>query len=517
MPYDIRKRGSKWCVIKRADGQSLGCHDSKAKAERQRAAVIANEESATTDTVTIMDTNNGNSTFWFYPSVTTNTTAWSPNITLGKFEVTTPVETEDEVRGSAFEGVLAIIGSPTSDGRYLIPEEVSNRDLPIPVMVQTSTQDGHMGAEICGRIDTIDYIPVSDFAQRDEFNLSDVRDDAVVVWGSGTFDTSEFAEDAERVMENGAGVSIDMPPDRIAAFDPDTFEEIPEEEIDFQALMEGSYLIGIGGKIAALTIVSIPAFEEASIMLIPGHALVASAYGIQLKRDVLTAAAAGAAPLQPPSDWFFTPEPDTPCALTVTDKGHVFGHLALWNQCHTAFSTCEHAPRSSSDYAYFHVGEIETAEGECVSVGRITVGKEGNAKGGHASVVLGRQGAMDHYDKTGCVAAFVRAVNGEHGIWLTGAIRSDAPAETIRDLRANPPSGDWRDDELVAVLSVPVPGFPIPRVEALIASAENGEEEVKALIASGYSEAYAEPLDIPTYRRRLKELAERRKKNGKKY
>jgi len=89
-------------------------------------------------------------------------------------------------------------------------------------------------------------------------------------------------------------------------------------------------------------------------------------------------------------------------------------------------------------------------------------------------------------------------------------VRSDAPAERIRDMRANPPSGDWRDDELVAVLSVPVPGFAIPRVEALIASAENGNEEVRALIATGYTGEEYETLDMPTYRHRMKELAKRR-------
>jgi hypothetical protein len=425
------------------------------------------------------------------------------------------VETEaPEERGAAFEGVLAVVGSPTSDGRYLIPDEVFNRDLPILAMVQTATSEGHMGAEACGRIDSISYIPVGDFERRDEFNLTDVSDDAVVVWGEGTFDTSQFAQDAERMMENGAGVSIDMPPDRIAAFDPESLEEIPEEEIDFQALMEGSYLIGIGGKIAAATIVSIPAFEEASIQLVPGHALVASAFGIKRKTvEVLTASAAGAAPLKPPTEWFYIDEPNEPVPLTVTPQGQVYGHLALWDQCHPAFASCERAPRSQSDYAFFHVGGIVTDEGDLVPVGRITVGKDGNATGGHASVVHGRKGAMEHYEKTGCVGAFVRAKDGNLGIWLSGAVRSDAPAEKVRDMRANPPSGDWRDYELVGVLSVPVPGFPIPRYEALVASAGSGEEEVKVLIASGYSTLTEEsaPIDIPTYRRRMKELSERRR------
>lgn len=481
--------------------------------------------SAQETTVSVVDTNSTN--FWFIPSLENG---WQ-NYTgpLGSFTITFgPTEEAEEERGAHFEGVLAVVGSPTSDGRYLIPNEIGFRSLPVPFLVQTATEGGHIGAETCGRIEDIEFIPIGDFDRKEEFNLEDVRDEAVVVWATGTFDTSEFSNDAERMIENGAGVSIDMPPDRVAMFDPETYEEIPEEEVDWEQAMMGAYLVGIAGQISAATIVSIPAFEEASVVLVPGHALVASAYGLRVIREgVLTAAAAGAAPLKPPMEWFFTDEPDFPTPLTVTDDGQVYGHLALWDQCHVGFAGCERAPRSHTDYEFFHLGVVETEPDELgvdkVAVGRITVGEKGGARGGHASVVLGRQGAVEHYDNAGCVAAFVRASNGRLGIWLSGAVRSDVPAERIRDLKANPPSGDWRDGELVGVLSVPVPGFPIPRVEALVASAENGEEQVVTLIASGYTpESYGEGLegqviDMPTYRKQLKELAKRRKRAKRRY
>lgn len=43
MPYDVRKVGSKWVVMK-ADGSGkvFGRHDSAAKARRQLAAIMAN-------------------------------------------------------------------------------------------------------------------------------------------------------------------------------------------------------------------------------------------------------------------------------------------------------------------------------------------------------------------------------------------------------------------------------------------------------------------------------------------
>lgn len=130
--------------------------------------------------------------------------------------------------------------------------------------------------------------------------------------------------------------------------------------------------------------------------------------------------------------------------------------------CHTGFpNTCTTAPPSASEYAYFHTGEVLTADGERVATGRITVG------GGHAAPGLGFRGAMAHYDDAGAAAADVVAGEDTWGIWLAGAMRAELPEATIQALRANPPSGDWRrisgSLELMGALCVNTPGFPIPR------------------------------------------------------
>lgn len=192
-------------------------------------------------------------------------------------------------------------------------------------------------------------------------------------------------------------------------------------------------------------------------------------------------------PLKPPREWFSLPEADTPTPLTFEKSGKVYGHLALWGSCHTGFlngaiNECVSPPQSKTDYQHFHLGVIETQEGEDVRVGKVTYNTH------HAPLAASAKTAAAHYDHTGAVGAFVRARNGDLGIWLSGSVRSDIPAEGFRDLRANPPSGDWRslnrNLELVASLSVPVPGFPIPRAElALSASAE---PEINALILSGF-------------------------------
>ena len=198
----------------------------------------------------------------------------------------------------------------------------------------------------------------------------------------------------------------------------------------------------------------------------------------------LTAAAAGMAPLAPPAEWFEMPEPDGPTPLTVTAEGQVFGHAAVWDSCHTAFpGRCTKPPRSPSGYSYFHLGEVITSDGSPVSVGKITMNT------GHASIVASPTQAISHYDNTGAVAAYVRASDGEYGIWVCGAARPDAPAEKVAALRAAAVSGDWRRPkpgspmEMIGLLAVNVPGFPVPRAP------------LANLVASGPAELVAELTD----------------------
>lgn len=385
---------------------------------------------------------------------------------------------EDEMVEQAWEGILGFEGVPTDDGRYLVPGTISERELPLTLMVQTVTAEGHEDAFVGGRIDRIWRMAMPTIGPK-----------AVAVMGSGIFNADEDGCRAASLVGNQSlrGVSFDLSPGGVVPIDAQTLEPMDESEVTADDVMAGRVLIGMTDrKIMGATVCPFPAFAGAFVRLrTDGGAMVASAHAITLTEPVeaLTASAAGIAPLAPPRDWFFTPETDGPCPLTVTADGRVYGHMATWDQCHTGFpNSCQLAPRSPSNYRSFHLGAILTDEGEQVPVGRITVGRKG-----HAPIGLDMNGAIEHYDRTGNVAAFVRATDGRHGIWLSGAIRSDAPAELVRDLRANPPSGDWRAEngslEMCAVLSVTKPGFPVPRAEYAMVASAGGEEEVTALVA----------------------------------
>lgn len=415
---------------------------------------------------------------------------WPPGGARSPLAVEVPEIEDDEIEEDdemevRWEGILGFEGVPTSDGRYLIPGGISERDLPLSLMAQFETEPGHDGAEVCGRIDRVWRLA-----------MPTVGPKAVAIMGEGVFSRGGAGPQAALMVEERTlrGVSMDMAGTTTVPIDAATLEELPVEDVTTEDVMEGRVLIGMRRELGAATLCAVPAFANASVNVISAdRVLVASAHAITVTRvKALTASAAGMAPLEPPAEWFHIPEPNQLTPLTVTDEGQVYGHLAPNNLCHTGVpNACRLSPRSRADYRYFHVGEIRCADGQRVPVGRIVV----DDTGGHAPLGATMQAAQKHYDKPAKVGAFVRASEGKHGIWLSGAVRADAPAALIRDLMANPPSGDWRDIngnlELIAACSVPVPGYPIPRAEYAMVASAGSEEHVTALIVEN---AVREPV-----------------------
>ena len=390
-----------------------------------------------------------------------------------------------------WEGVIAREGELTGDGRLIEDGALRWDDLPIPLRVAFKDVGGHDGAEVCGRIETVE------------------RRDGGDIYATGTFDlgsatgTEAFRQVSEQ-MSNGVSIDTDdvtfrimakadMPEADVADSEDDSDTD-PEGRVKVAAMSSSDELTVIeSARLRAATLVAVPAFATARIYA-AGQApstsetserdenvdseaeLARSAGADPLSRDSLTAAAI---PTAPPGAWFKDPQLTGPTALVVEDDGRVYGHIAAWGTCHIGqIGKCVEPPTSPSNYAYFRTGALQTAEGTSVAVGHLTMGT------GHAGPRDSANAAAEHYDNTGTVFADVAAGEDAYGIWVAGSLRPGITAEQVRVARSAPISGDWRTIrgslELVGALAVNVPGFPVPRPQGLLASGE-----VKSLQASG--------------------------------
>lgn len=268
MPWDVKKRGSRYCVIKEGESRPVpgGCHPTRSEAVRHQRALYASERrsgkaSSSSATVSAVPTLENGWTNAGHPEpaasareaaeimtrlakaaivtadpdylesiqqvpVTTGSSA--TGITFTAATSTAPALTEEEYKQLAtikevvgededeaeaedaeededeemsvlqWEGILAVEGMPTDDGRYLIPGEIGEREpMPRPLQVQFATGEGHGGAVTVGGIDTVSHIPIADFEQED-FDLEDVPDGAIVIWARATSRTPRMVATRRR-------------------------------------------------------------------------------------------------------------------------------------------------------------------------------------------------------------------------------------------------------------------------------------------------------------------------------
>nr|DAT42621.1 MAG TPA: minor head component F [Caudoviricetes sp.] len=399
----------------------------------------------------------------------------------------------DPAPDGRWEGVIAREGEMTGDGRLIEDGALRWDGLPIPLRVAFKDVGGHDGAEVCGRIETVE------------------RRDNGDIYATGTFDLGsavgvEAYRQVSEQMSNGVSIDTDdvtfrimakadMPEADVADSGNDSDDEPgPDGRVKVAAMSSSDELMVIeSARLRAATLVAVPAFATARVYAAgqaPGTSetperdenvdseteMARSADAYPLSRDALTAAAI---PTAPPEAWFKDPNLTGPTALVVEDDGRVYGHIAAWGTCHIGqVGKCVEPPTSPSNYAYFRTGALRTAEGTSVAVGHLTMGT------GHAGPRDSANAAAEHYDNTGTVFADVTAGEDAYGIWVAGALRPGITAEQVRVARSAPISGDWRTIrgalELVGALAVNVPGFPVPRPQGLLASGE-----VRSLQASG--------------------------------
>lgn len=439
-----------WAVVKNADdgpegAELMGCHDSEAAALEQQAELLAAE----TDEL--------------------------------------PDEGMDYAGKTApWRGPLAIEGQVTGDGREFAPNALTWAELPVPL--RWNKEDSHGGeartiAVNVGRIDK-------------------VWRDGSLIMGEGVLDLSD--DDGRRVHAKIEGqflrgVSIDADsigePDIEYVFPEDVNAGSTEAEGDdlFEMLFaQPEKIVFHGGRIRAATLVDIPAFAEAYIALLDEAGAVVAG-GTPVGEDVVRTLAVSEPPparprmslvaagevWRPEPTWFADPKLSLPTPITVTDDGRIYGHAAQWGSCHIGQEDVCVQPPHEDAHPYYRTGEVACADGSRVAVGQITVGT------GHAPLSYGATPAAEHYDNTGAAVADVAVGNDQHGIWVAGAIRPGADPLRVYELQAaGQVSGDWRriggELRLVGLLAVNVPGFPVPKMRARVASGEP-----QALLAAG--------------------------------
>lgn len=161
--------------------------------------------------------------------------------------------------GRPWTAVLARIGTPTGDRRIIAPGALTTRTLPLPLMWQRVSGEGHGGAVTVGAIETLT-----------------IDNESGIVTGSGHFLDVRGADDAQRQTEAGVtGPSVDLFDD----FDIAEVQTLIEAQVvgpdltgnfdDIEYVVDENDMVVItSARIAGATLVQIPAFADVSITLL---------------------------------------------------------------------------------------------------------------------------------------------------------------------------------------------------------------------------------------------------------
>jgi len=329
---------------------------------------------------------------------------------------------------------VAFIGTPTSDGRVLASGiELSFRSFPLPLMWCKQSTGGHSDSFTVGVIE-------------------DARVDGDRVVASGyLLNTEEAGEAADQLAHKVTSPSVDLAAAEWTYADENGAELDGEQAWDRE--MDGLpvFMSFTAAELIGTTLVATAAFGDTGITL----------NAERESRDVALVASA-AEEFRPKTydhRLFEDPGLSGPTAPTMGADGRIFGHLAVFGECHRSIQTeCVMVPRSPSGYGQFHTSPgLLLDDGSRLPVGRLTVGT------GHADARAAGRVAAAHYDNTGACFALVRVGEDAHGVWFSGVAAPWATAEQIEQGVSAPLSGDWRDFgqglDLVAALAVNTPGF----------------------------------------------------------
>ena len=366
-------------------------------------------------------------------------------------------EVTDQPAGEMFrtftDQPLAVLGELTTDARILASDmDLTFRSMPMPLQWCEKNEGGHLNSTTVGVIESV--------------RLEDGK-----VLGSGYLLNLEASDHCAQLLSHGvASPSADLGSAEWHYTD-DRGSKLESNE----AIME--YLEAGGspqrkitkGHMVGATLVPFPAIGSAKLELNSDRST----------RDVGLVASAAEAfrPRVYDHVLFENPQLTAPTSPTMDESGRIYGHLAVFGQCHRSVqSQCVMVPRSPSGYAHFHTSpSLRLDDGKHLPVGRLTVGT------GHADPRLRPAPAAAHSDDTGACFALVRVGEDAHGVWFSGVAAPWATTEQIEQGLSSPLSGDWRNFgqglDLIAALAVNTPGFAVQgrdddegRAVALVAS-----------------------------------------------
>lgn len=332
---------------------------------------------------------------------------------------------------------VAVLGEVTTDNRVLMPDiELSSRACPLPLQWCEKNEGGHSNSVTIGVIEKLD-----------------IQDDKVLA--SGYLLNTADAEKAANLTAHGVtSPSLDL--------GKATYHYGNENGVKFETVMDLEDHVEKGGEVYRC-------ITKGVIMgttLVPFQAIGSAKLKLNDKREtrdigLVASAAETFRPRVYRHELFEDPKLAGPTMPTMDTEGRIYGHLAVFGQCHRSVqSGCVMVPRSPSGYAHFHTSPpVRLDNGKSFPVGRLTVGT------GHADPRLRPAPAAAHYDDTGACFALVRVGEDKHGIWFSGVAAPWATTEQIEQGLSAPLSGDWRNFgrglDLVAALAVNTPGFAI--------------------------------------------------------
>lgn len=280
MPWKLVKghsscpKSKPWAVVGGASGSRVaGCHPSRAHAIKQQRALYASEASAQDGTLSgdLLTEEAG------MTEILEDTVASEDNEAVEESEeaIEGLASDDDELNipdvadPIAWSGPIAFEGVPTGDSgmkRYLMPGSIGWRDLPMTLMAQFANEEGHGGAQVAGRIDSL---------RRDNSPEAQAQygEGVTVIYGEGVFDSGDAGQQAARMVGDNVmnGISIDLTDSVWKIRDPETndlyaMNELPEELADKFFANELQIALE-SGKIGAATIVPIPALEDAEVAI----------------------------------------------------------------------------------------------------------------------------------------------------------------------------------------------------------------------------------------------------------